>query len=170
MHFGNCRYFFVFQDGYVYCANLYHDYSPFLESGLVPVSDDIWPELQDVTYLGRVSSDDAQRIEKWIDQISYDNNKAWAVIDLSPEDIADLNLYIDVYGKGYPEEGTMIFANEKVTLPVYYEDPFSKEILQWLFESTYIRSWVKHMKSTGQKVWNSYEEKYRCVNENIIVQ
>ena len=73
--FGNWRYCFVLEDGYVYCANIYHDFSPgkevFYSSMLdeLLTDEDKWHELQDIFCIGRVSSVEMQELKSYINNI-----------------------------------------------------------------------------------------------------
>ena len=173
--FGNCRYCFLFNDGYVYCANLYYDFAPNIEIGTPDIRDDMWSKLQDVYCLGRLSPDELQMVEEWIGKITYADNGEFVKWEKSANDLEESDFYINVYRSDMPETGLNIIKPMwGGIIPrdglEYYDDIFSEMIIQWVLDSPYIELWDSHISETGQEVWNSYDSELYIENENILVK
>ncbi|MBR3307140.1 MAG: hypothetical protein IKI75_07810 [Lachnospiraceae bacterium] len=196
--YGNCRYCFLFNDGNVYCANLYCDWSKEEGNGKHDIQDDIWDELADVYYLGRASYEEVEAIQGWIGEFENNVHECKEVrIESLPNNMFERDMHISIHGINLPEGGVEIWEAKYTTkkyadvLDVFsgtfnvigeysnsivyddiahYDDVFSRKIIDWFVESPYIGLWCKHIEETGQEVWNSYTPGDRVRNEKTVIE
>ena len=98
---GNNRIFVLLRDGNIYCTNIYNNVFFDRSVMLTEVFDETWDELSDVYCLGRISSEELNNLEDWIDRIeriSGDDRQTTSDWNLSSRQSMDADRYLNIYG------------------------------------------------------------------------
>ena len=158
---GNNRIFVLLRDGNVYCANMYNNVFFDRRVMLTEVFDETWDELSDVYCLGRISSEELNELEDWIDRISPDARQMNSNRTLSTrKSMMDKERFLNIYGTHFSDR-EVIICWPGYTFPImtgeesmrdgmwYYDDPYSVNIIEWFENSSYLQSWDRHISETG---------------------
>ncbi|MBR1471047.1 MAG: hypothetical protein IJ600_05335 [Lachnospiraceae bacterium] len=109
-------------------------------------------------------------IKEWKENIEYNDGNNYISAKGLFEDYKLPELRISVFNEGSEIE---ILRPEYVYTDIvgleYPDDQESQQILYWFSDSPFIKSWEKHIRETGQRVYNSYDENDRITHNNTII-
>ncbi|MBR3517154.1 MAG: hypothetical protein IKO10_12670 [Lachnospiraceae bacterium] len=148
---------FIFRDGYVYCANEYFYENIESEPYCLQYTDEMWDHLYNVFCIGRLSFEEVNQLEEWID--IADLSRQYTDFESDGYFNGNIPIYMQIFRSDLPISGNNVLkpnykmrtsADEDIKLDgsIYIDDSASNNIIKWFEDSSFYYSWNKHIQET----------------------
>ena len=148
---------FIFRDGYVYCANEYFYENIEYEPYCLQYTDEMWDHLYNVIRIGRLSFEEVNQLEEWIDKA--DLSRQYTVFESDGYFNENIPIYMRIFRTDLPISGSNVLkpnykmrtsADEEIKLDgsKCIDDPESGKIIKWFEDSSFYLSWNRHIQET----------------------